>query len=102
MLQIEKKQPKIRHDTLCPLHMEQINVFAQIYNPYEVTPIEFAQINDILFAHVYKACSYVQGLKALLGTLDLKSTVMAWLVLGSVYMELKTHRFSAPILRRMK
>ena len=31
------------------------NLFAQIFNPYEVTQSEFAQINDDLFAHVYKA-----------------------------------------------
>ena len=31
------------------------NLFAQIFNPYEVTVTEFAQVNDGLFAHVYKA-----------------------------------------------
>ena len=30
-------------------------LFAQILDPYEVTPKEFAQIKDVLFAHVYKA-----------------------------------------------
>ena len=30
-------------------------LFAQIFNLYEVTPREFAQIKDDLFAHVYKA-----------------------------------------------
>ena len=32
-------------------------LFAQIRDPYEVTPDEFAQIKDALFAHVYKALS---------------------------------------------
>ena len=32
---------------------------AQIIDPYEVTLREFAQINDDLFAHVYKALSLV-------------------------------------------
>ena len=31
------------------------NLFAQIFNPYGVTLPEFAQINDYLFTHVYKA-----------------------------------------------
>ena len=30
-------------------------LFAQISDPYEVTLLEFAQIKDDLFAHVYKA-----------------------------------------------
>ena len=30
-------------------------LFAQIFNPYGVTQDKFAQIKDILFAHVYKA-----------------------------------------------
>ena len=30
-------------------------LFAQIWDPYEVTPDEFAQIKDVLFAHVHKA-----------------------------------------------
>ena len=30
-------------------------LFAQILDPYEVTLDEFAQIKDVLFAHVYKA-----------------------------------------------
>ena len=30
-------------------------LFAQILDPYGVTRDEFAQINDVLFAHVYKA-----------------------------------------------
>ena len=30
-------------------------LFAQIFDPNEVTPREFAQIRDDLFAHVYKA-----------------------------------------------
>ena len=29
-------------------------LFAQILDPYEVTLDEFAQIKDVLFAHVYK------------------------------------------------
>ena len=28
-------------------------LFAQILDPYKVTPDDFAQIKDILFAHVY-------------------------------------------------
>ena len=31
------------------------NLFAQIFNPYEVTLSKSAQMNDGLFAHVYKA-----------------------------------------------
>ena len=31
------------------------NLSAQIHNLYEVTLSEFAQTNDGLFAHVYKA-----------------------------------------------
>ena len=34
-------------------------LFAQILDPYEVTPEEFAQIKDVLFAHVYKALGRV-------------------------------------------
>ena len=30
-------------------------LFAQILDPYEVISEGFAQINDALFAHVYKA-----------------------------------------------
>ena len=30
-------------------------LFAQILDPYEVISEGFAQINDVLFAHVYKA-----------------------------------------------
>ena len=30
-------------------------LFAQILDRYEVTQKEFAQIKDVLFAHVYKA-----------------------------------------------
>ena len=30
-------------------------LLAQIWDPYEVTTDEFAQIKDVLFAHVYKA-----------------------------------------------
>ena len=30
-------------------------IFAQIFDPYEVTLREFAQIKDDSFAHVYKA-----------------------------------------------
>ena len=36
--------------------MEQINQFylLKFLDPYEVTLDEFAQIKDVLFAHVYK------------------------------------------------
>ena len=30
------------------------NLFAQIWNPYEVTSDWFAQIKDVSFVHVYK------------------------------------------------
>ena len=30
-------------------------LFAQILDPYEVTPDKFTQIKDVLFPHVYKA-----------------------------------------------
>ena len=33
----------------------KIDLFAQIFYPFEVTLPEFAQINDALFAYVYKA-----------------------------------------------
>ena len=35
--------------------MEQINHVYLLKFPYEVTLSEFAQVNDGLFAHVYKA-----------------------------------------------
>ena len=34
-------------------------LFAPILDPYKVTPSEFAQINDGLFAHVYKTLGRV-------------------------------------------
>ena len=34
-------------------------LFAKIFDPYEVTQREFAQIKDDLFAHVYKALDTV-------------------------------------------
>ena len=34
---------------------QKSNLFAQIFNPYEVTLSKFAQINDGLFALVSKA-----------------------------------------------
>ena len=38
--------------------MEQINpfVFAQIFDAYEVSESEFAQIKDASFAHAYVEC----------------------------------------------
>ena len=44
--------------SLKPSLHEQIQyptIFAQIMNPYEVTPDEFAQIKVVSFAHVNKA-----------------------------------------------
>ena len=45
--------------SLMPAHMDTWSkksiLFAQIFYPYEATLGEFAQINDDLFAHVYKA-----------------------------------------------
>ena len=40
-----------------PRTHEQIKypLFAQALDPYEVNLLKFAQINGILFAHVYKA-----------------------------------------------
>ena len=37
----------------CTHGANKSNLFAQIFNPYEVTLSDFAQINDGLFAHVY-------------------------------------------------
>ena len=39
------------------LRANKLILFAQIFNPYEVTLSEFAQINHALFAHVHKALS---------------------------------------------
>ena len=38
-------------------------LFAQISDPYEVTPDEFAQIKGVLFANVYKALVVFEVLK---------------------------------------
>ena len=38
--------------------------FAQIFNLYEVISEGFAQINDVLFAHVYKALMHIQNLSS--------------------------------------
>ena len=47
---------------LKPRLHEQINpsLIAQILDPYEVTPGEFAQINVVLFAHVNAALGIIR------------------------------------------
>ena len=57
----EREALQLKQHASCELSMPRTheanksNLFAQIFNPYEGTLFEFAQINDGLLAHVYKA-----------------------------------------------